>query len=160
MEQGCFSMEKSMEHVKRYPSEKKFTLAILQDIQKEFGFIPREVINYIAAYLHEPVSEIYSMATFYKALSLKPKGKHIIKVCNGTACHIRGSLDLIIELTKFLNISEGETTADGLFSLEIVNCLGACALAPVMVIDDTYYGAVTKEKIKLILDEYKEEAYA
>ena len=146
----------SVELLIKYPQEKRFTLSILQDIQNKYGFIPRETLHYIAEYLNIPVSDIYSMATFYKALSLKPKGIHVIKVCNGTACHIRGSNILIDEIKELLNIKPGETTDDGLFSMEIVNCLGACALAPVMVIDSKYYGAMTKEKIKVVLDEYKE----
>ncbi|MDW5299682.1 MAG: NADH-quinone oxidoreductase subunit NuoE [Sedimentibacter sp.] len=146
----------SNEILKKYPMEKRFTLAILQDVQKKYGFIPRETMTYIAEYLSLPVSDIYSMATFYKALSLKPKGKYIIKICNGTACHIRGSNVLIEAVTEELNIRPGETTDDGLFSIEIVNCLGACALAPVMVIDDKYYGGMTKEKVKLVIKEYKE----
>lgn len=148
----------SVELLIKYPQEKRFTLSILQDFQNKYGFIPRETMYYIAEYLNIPVSDIYSMATFYKALSLKPKGIHVIKVCNGTACHIRGSNILIDEIKELLNIKPGETTDDGLFSLEIVNCLGACALAPVMVIDSRYYGALTKEKIKVVLDEYKEAA--
>lgn len=146
----------SVELLIKYPQEKRFTLSILQDIQNKYGFIPRETMHYIAEYLNIPVSDIYSIATFYKALSLKPKGIHVIKVCNGTACHIRGSNILIDEIKELLNIKPGETTDDGLFSMEIVNCLGACALAPVMVIDSKYYGALTKEKIKVVLDEYKE----
>lgn len=149
----------SIEFIKKYPAEKRYTLAILQDIQNEYGFIPRETMNYIAEYLNLPVSDIYSMATFYKALSLKPKGKHVIKVCNGTACHIRGSNLLIDEVKEILNIKPGETTNDGLFSMEIVNCLGACALAPVLVVDGKYYGSMTKDKIKAVLDECKEAAY-
>ena len=152
------NINESNEILQKYLPEKRFTLAMLQDIQKKYGFIPRESMNLIAQYLNLPVSDIYSMATFYKALSLKPKGKHIIKVCNGTACHIRGSNALIDEITEILNIPPGETTEDGLFSMEIVNCLGACALAPVMVIDDKYYGGMTKLKVKKILDEYKEAA--
>lgn len=143
----------------KYKQEKRFTLAILQDIQTEFNYIPKEAVFHLAEYLNIPVSEIYSMATFYKALSLTPKGKHIIKVCNGTACHIRGSNILIDEIKDLLKIKPGETTADGLFSLEIVNCLGACALAPVMVIDNKYYGAMTKEKVMEVINEYKEAAY-
>lgn len=149
----------SIEFIKKYPAEKRYTLAILQDIQNKYGFIPRETMDFIAEYLNLPISDIYSMATFYKALSLKPKGKHIIKVCNGTACHIRGSNILIDEVKNILNIKPGETTDDGLFSMEIVNCLGACALAPVMVVDGKYYGSMTKDKTKTVLDEYKEAAY-
>ena len=149
----------SIETIEKYPPEKRYTLAILQDVQNKFNFIPREAMNYIAEYLSLPLSDIYSMATFYKALSLTPKGKHIIKVCNGTACHIRGSNNLIDELTEILNIKPGETTHDGLFSMEIVNCLGACALAPVMVVDGKYFGSMTKDRIKADLDEYKEASH-
>lgn len=151
--------EESIELLKKYPAEKRHTLAILQDVQNKYGYIPRETMNYVAEYLSLPISDIYSMATFYKALSLKPKGRHVIKVCNGTACHIRGANLLIDELKEILNIKPGETTHDGLFSVEIVNCLGACALAPVMVVDGKYYGAMTKDKIKTVLTEYKEAAY-
>ena len=131
-------------------------MAILQNIKKKFNFIPKKAFFFLSVYLRVPASEIYSMATFYKALSLKPKGRHIIKVCNGTACHIRGSNILIDELTDLLNIKPGETTSDGLFSIEIVNCLGACALAPVMVIDDKYFGAMTKDKVIEVINGYKE----
>ncbi|MFA9422740.1 MAG: NADH-quinone oxidoreductase subunit NuoE [Sedimentibacter sp.] len=148
----------SIEILKKYPKEKRFTLAILQDIQKMYGFIPREIMNYIAEYLSLPVSEIYSMATFYKSLSLKPKGKYVIKVCNGTACHIRGSNALMEEVAAQLKISPGETTGDGLFSIEIVNCLGACALAPVMVVNDKYYGQMTKNKVEAVINQYREAA--
>lgn len=148
-------VKKAIEIINKYPNEKRYTLAILQDVQKEFGFIQSEIMGVVSEYLSLPLSDIYSIATFYKALSLKAKGKNIIKVCNGTACHIRGSNKLMEEVTELLNISPGETTEDGLFSIEIVNCLGACALAPVMVINGKYYGSMTKEKAKTIIDEYK-----
>ncbi|WP_232233070.1 MULTISPECIES: NADH-quinone oxidoreductase subunit NuoE [Sedimentibacter] len=155
MVDSSIDLKESYEILNKYPPEKRFTLAILQDVQKQYGFVPRETMNLIAEYLRLPVSEIYSMATFYKALSLKAKGKYIIKVCNGTACHIRGSNALMDEVAEVLDIIPGETTSDGLFSIEIVNCLGACALAPVMVIDDKYYGGMTKEKVKSVIEEYR-----
>lgn len=155
MVDSSIDLKESNEILNKYPPEKRFTLAILQDVQKQYGFVPRETMNLIAEYLRVPVSEIYSMATFYKALSLKAKGKYIIKVCNGTACHIRGSNALMDEVAEVLDIIPGETTSDGLFSIEIVNCLGACALAPVMVIDDKYYGGMTKEKVKTVIEEYR-----
>ncbi len=155
MVDSSIDLMESNEILKKYPPEKRFTLAILQDVQKQYGYVPRETMNLIAEYLSQPVSEIYSMATFYKALSLKAKGKYIIKVCNGTACHIRGSNALMDEVAEVLDIIPGETTSDGLFSIEIVNCLGACALAPVMVIDDKYYGGMTKEKVKSVIEEYR-----
>ena len=139
-----------------YPPEQRVTLAMLQDMQHKFNYIPREGMEALAAYLGCPLSSLYAMATFYKALSLKPKGRHIIKLCDGTACHIRGSTTLLDGVRRLLGIDAGETSEDGLFSLELVNCLGSCALAPVMVVDDTYYGRVTLEKLPKILDQYRE----
>jgi len=144
--------------IQKYPKEKRYTLTILQDIQKEYDFIPRESIDEISNYLEIPITNVYSIATFYKALSLKPKGKYIIKVCNGTACHIRGSDKILDEINSLLKIKPGQTTEDGLFSVEIVNCVGACALAPVMVINDKYFGNMTKDKLKEVLDSYIQEA--
>ena len=141
-----------------YPKEQRYCLAMMQDMQRKFNYIPREGMEALAEYLGCPLSSLYSMATFYRALSLKPKGKHIIKLCDGTACHIRGSVNLIGGVKRELGIGAGETSEDGEFSLELVNCLGSCALAPVMVVDGKYYGKVTLEKLPEILDEYRKEA--
>ena len=141
-----------------YPKEQRYCLAMMQDMQRKFNYIPREGMEALAEYLGCPLSSLYSMATFYRALSLKPKGKHIIKLCDGTACHIRGSVNLIGGIKRELGIGAGETSEDGEFSLELVNCLGSCALAPVMVVDGKYYGKVTLEKLPEILDEYRKEA--
>lgn len=141
----------------KYPCEQRYSLAIMQDLQREFNYIPKEGMEALSDYLGCPLSSLYAMATFYKALSLKPKGKHIIKLCDGTACHIRGANHLTGAVERILGIKEGETTEDGLFSLELVNCLGSCALAPVMVVDGTYYGKVTMEKLPEILNSYREE---
>jgi NADH-quinone oxidoreductase subunit E len=138
----------------RYPAEKRFSLAIMQDIQREFNYIPREAMEAISEYLLIPLSKLYGMATFYKALSLNPKGKYVIKVCDGTACHIRSSMVVLSELKKLLEIKEGEITPDGLFSLETVNCVGACALAPVMVINGEYHGKLTPQDIAGIIESY------
>mgnify|MGYP001317675985 FL=1 len=139
---------------KKYPQEQRFTLAILQDIQKEYKYIPKEALNIISEYLSTPLNKLYSMATFYKALSLTPKGENIITVCDGTACHVRSSQVILEELEKHLGIMPGETTKDGKFSLQIVNCLGSCAIAPVMVVNDKYYGKVTPNMVTEILNEY------
>ncbi len=140
-----------------YPAQQRYSLAILQDMQRRFNYIPREGMEALAEYLDCPLSSLYAMATFYKALSLKPKGRHIIKLCDGTACHIRGSVNLVGGVERLLGIQAGETSADGQFSLELVNCLGSCALAPVMVVDDTYYGKVTMERLPEILARYRKE---
>jgi NADH-quinone oxidoreductase subunit E len=139
-----------------YPSDRRYALAILQDMQREFHYIPRSGLSRAADYLNCRLSELYSMATFYKALSLTPKGRHIIKVCDGTACHIRGSVTLLDALTRKLGVGPGETTADGLFSLETVNCLGACAIAPVMLVGEEYHGSLTSEKLDAALQSYIE----
>jgi NADH:ubiquinone oxidoreductase subunit E len=123
-------------------------------LQKQYNYIPKEMLIELSEYLDMPLSKLYSMATFYKALSLIPKGKNIIKVCDGTACHIRSSKSLLDEIEKTLGIKPGETTKDGNFSLETVNCLGSCAIAPVMVINDKYYGKLTPAKVREILKEY------
>lgn len=150
-------MKNTKEIIEKYPKQQRFTLAILQDIQKSYNYIPRESMEVLSEYMDMPLSKLYSMATFYKALSLKPKGKYIIKVCDGTACHIRSSMVILNELEKVLNIKAGDTTEDGKFSLETVNCLGSCAIAPVMVINDDYYGKVTPSKVREILSKYGDD---
>ena len=148
------------EIIDRYPRERRYALAVMQDMQRHYSYIPREGLELLAGHVGCKVAELYSMATFYKALSLKPRGKHIIKLCNGTACHIRGSVNLINGINRELGIAPGETTEDGEFTLELVNCLGSCALAPVMVIDETYHGKVTVESLPGIIDSYRKEAEA
>ena len=138
-----------------YPKDKRHSLAILQDLQRKFGFVPREAFPAVSAYLGIKLSVLYSMATFFRAISLKPRGKHFIRVCDGTACHIRGTPVLLDTLKRTLGIEPGETTSDGLFTLETVNCLGACAIAPVMVVDDKYHSRVKPDEIETILKTYQ-----
>lgn len=147
-------ISKAKDIIKKYPNEKRYTLAILQDIQREYNYIPKETLNMISEYLDTPVSKLYGMATFYKALSLTPKGEYIITVCDGTACHVRGSVTVLEEVEKALNIKAGETTKNGKFSIQTVNCLGSCAIAPVMMINDKFYGKLTPNMIREILKEY------
>jgi len=135
----------------KYPKEPRFALAALQDMQRAYNYIPREGLLELGAHIGRTEAQLFSMATFYKSLYLNPRGKHIIKICDGTACHIRGSVNLINGIQRELGIGPGETTADGEFTLDLVNCVGACALAPVIVIDEVYYGAVTPEKLPEIL---------
>lgn len=161
MRKGCvFMQEITKEAIEQilvaYPKDRKYSLAMLQDMQHHFNYIPKEGMEALAVYLECSMASLYAMATFYRALSLKPKGRHIIKLCDGTACHIRGSVNLITGIKRELNIAPGQTSEDGLFSLETVNCLGSCALAPVMVIDGVYYGKVTLEKLPEILNKYRE----
>lgn len=143
--------------IRRYPAEQRFALAAMQDMQRHFSYVPQEGLDLLAEHLRCPVAELYSMATFYRALSLRPKGRHTVKVCDGTACHIRGAMNVLDCATRLLGIAPGETTPDGAFSLETVNCLGACAIAPVVMIDETFYGKVTAERLAEIFETYREK---
>ena len=148
-----------IEEIKRiigeYPQDRRFALAAMQDMQHAFNYIPEEGLAALAEHLGCPVAQLYSMATFYKALSLTPKGKHIIKVCNGTACHIRGSMNLVTGLQRELAIEPGQTTEDGEFSVELVNCLGSCALAPVLLVDGIYHNKLKLEDVPGIVEHYR-----
>ncbi len=138
----------------KYNYDKTRLITILQEVQAEYRYLPQEVLTYIATALNMPVAEVYGVATFYAHFSLEVKGKYVIKVCDGTACHVKGSTKLIDTLTKKLKLSkEKHTTDDMLFTLEAVSCLGACGLAPVMVINETVYGEVTSQKCEEIIDE-------
>lgn len=149
------AIQKECEEIlKGYPNEPRYILAVMQDMQKKFNYLPSEGLKMLASYTGVPFSRVYAMASFYKAFSLKPKGRYVIRVCDGTACHIKGSETLAEQIYKYLKIRPGETTEDGNFSLETVNCLGACALAPVMVINEKVYGKVTPADIERIIKEY------
>ncbi|MFH2035520.1 MAG: NAD(P)H-dependent oxidoreductase subunit E [Candidatus Zixiibacteriota bacterium] len=131
--------------INRSPAHPGSLITVLQDIQKEFRYLPCEALHEAAKILGVPLSKVYSASTFYKAFSLTPKGKNIIRICKGTACHIKGADDLIAELEKELKIKEGETSKDLKYTLEIVNCVGACAMAPVMIVNDKYHGNVKSD---------------
>ena len=127
-------------------------IAILQEAQEIYGYLPLEVLEKISEVSNEPLAKLYGVATFYSHFSLEPKGKHIIKMCDGTACHVRGSMAVIEAVREKLSLSSKKiTTDDMLFTFETVSCLGACGLAPVLVVDDEVHGQVTPEQaIKLI----------
>ncbi|WAI02583.1 NADH-quinone oxidoreductase subunit NuoE [Methanogenium organophilum] len=140
-----------------YPAQPRYLLAILQDVQEKEHYISVDVMRSVAAYLNVPESRVYSVATFYKALSLVPLGKNVIKMCDGTACHIRGSPEVLKAFEKELGIKNGETTEDGMFTLQTVNCLGACALAPVVTINDRVFGKVRVKDVPGIIQEVLED---
>lgn len=142
------------ELIENYPSRPEYLLAIMQDVQKHYNYLPRLAISMIAEYAGLPISRVYALASFYKAFSLVPKGRNVFRICDGTACHIKNSDTLLDQLQQHLGITAGETTSDGLFSVETVNCLGACALAPVMVVNGKVYGRVTPGDVKRIINEY------
>ena len=130
-------------------------VSILQDIQTEYNHLPREAIVAVSRDLEIPLPRVYSVATFFKAFSLKPRGKHTVKICLGTACHVRGAPSVLDEAERQLGIERGGTTQDMMFTLETVNCLGACALGPIMVVDDEYHGDMSARKVKRPLSSYK-----
>jgi len=131
-------------------------IGILQDIQSRMNFLPQKALLQVSQSLNIPLTQIYEVATFYKAFSLEPKGKHTIQVCLGTACHVRGGARILNYLENLLDVKTGETTKDLTFTLESVNCLGACALGPIMVIDRKYHGRISIQKIESILERYKD----
>jgi len=140
--------------IDKYPQKQSVLIQLLLDIQGEFNWISQDAIQRISERLGIPVSQIYRVASFYKAMSLTPRGKHVINVCMGTACHVRGATRIINKLEESLGIKTGETTEDRNFTLERVNCLGCCALGPVMVVDKNYHGKMTPAKVEAVLKEY------
>lgn len=145
------------EIVERNGLEPRKLIQDLLDIQKEYYYLPREAMQRVAERLQIPLVQVYQVASFYKAFSLQPRGKHMITVCLGTACHVRGGVRLVEQIGRLLGIQPGETTRDRQFTLETVNCLGCCALGPVMVLDGKYYGAMAASKVDRVLKKYTEE---
>jgi NADH:ubiquinone oxidoreductase subunit E len=132
-------------------------IQILGEVQQEYNYLPRDVMEYISRRLKMPLSKIYSIATFYAAFSLEPRGKHHAMVCCGTACFVRGASNVLNRIEDRLGVEAGHTTEDRMFTLETVNCLGACALAPIVVVDGEYHGQTTVQKVDAILDKYQQE---
>ena len=130
-------------------------MALLQEIQETVGYLPEESLEEVGRHLNIPLSHIFGVVSFYAQFSLEPRGKHIIRLCMGTACHIRGGHGVQEEIESYLDIKDKKTTDDHLFTLEVVRCLGTCFLAPVMMIDEKYYGKLTRAKVRKILAEYQ-----
>lgn len=142
--------------LKKYGNDKSQLVSILQDIQSEYNYLPREILEKLARKMDIPQSHVYSMATFFRAFSLSERGKHLVNVCLGTACHVRGA-DLIMEsIERQLGIIRGQTTGDLAFTLESVNCMGCCATGPVVKIDEEYYGHMTNDKVEPMIDKFKD----
>lgn len=132
-------------------------IAVLQAIQEEYAYLPREIFSYLSKEMDLPEAQIYGVATFYENFSLEPKGKYIIKVCDGTACHVRKSIPVLQRLRSELGLTEGKTTTDDLlFTVETVSCLGACGLAPAMTVNGKVHPAMTPEKASALIKELKE----
>lgn len=137
--------------VKKYKQKPWALISILQSIQEEVGYLPPDFLKRVAKQMDIPLPQIYGVATFFKSLSLTPQGRHKITICLGTACHVKGGEKILTEITNLLKIKPDETTEDGEFTLKVVNCLGACAIGPAMILDDKYYGKMSASKAKKIL---------
>jgi NADH-quinone oxidoreductase E subunit len=151
-------LEKVDTIIDNYESDKSSLIAILQDAQAEYGYLQKDVLKHVAAKLDIPLIQVFGVATFFKAFRLKPKGRYLVRVCLGTACHVRGAPSVLEETERKLNVKAGETTDDGLFTLETVNCLGCCALGPVAVVDDEYVGQMTATKVASLLKRYAKKS--
>jgi len=130
-------------------------IAILQDTQRKLGYLPKAALMRIAEKLRVPLSRVYAVATFYKAFKLKPAGKHIIKVCLGTACHIKGAPSIMQAMETELKVKPEDVTTDGTFSYEAVRCVGCCGLAPVIMVDESFHGKVNPKDVKQVLAQYR-----
>lgn len=146
------------EILEKYQYEPSSIIAILQDTQAKYRYLPKEVFGYLSEKLGMSTARIYSVATFYENFSLEPKGKYVIKICDGTACHVRKSIPILERMRRDLGLSETkETTDDLLFTVQTVSCLGACGLAPVLTVNDKVYAAMTPDKASELLASLKEE---
>jgi NADH-quinone oxidoreductase subunit E len=148
------NLERIDEIIDRYVGEEGALVQLLLDIQSELNWLPREAIEQISKRFQVPASQVYRIASFYKAMSLTPRGKHTVNVCLGTACHVRGGARIMDMIGDVLGIKPGETTQDMKFTLERVNCLGCCASGPVIVVDGEYHGKIMPAKAEEILKNY------
>ena len=149
-------LSKVDEVINEYDCDKSWLVMVLQDVQEAYNYLPEPALKHVAGKLGLGLGHVYNVATFYSSFSLTERGRHIIRVCDGTACHLRGGPLLHDEIRRHLDIDDGETTEDKAFTLEPVACLGACALAPVMTVGSKYYGNMTSEKLKAALDYYRQ----
>lgn len=146
---------KLQEAIARHKGERGAAMPVLQEAQSIFGYVPQDVQEIIAEGLGVTLAEVYGVATFYSQFSLEPKGKNVIGVCLGTACYVKGSQKVMDKLQEELKVEVGHSTPDGLFTLSATRCLGACGLAPVMMINDEVYGCLTPDEVPAILDKYR-----
>ena len=146
--------------LERYPREEASLIQVLQDVHRAYNYLPCDVLMKVSEALDVPVAKVFSVATFYKAFSLKPQGRTIVRVCMGTACHIRGAGQLVEEVQRLLAIGPDETTPDMGFTLKTVNCVGACAMAPVLIVGEKYHGSAKPAKVaKALGQEGKHHAH-
>lgn len=143
--------------LERYPDPTGYIIAILHEVQSHYNYLPQEALVYVAKCIKVPITRLYSIATFYHFFSLEPKGRHQVQVCLGTACHVKGSEKLLHELERQLGVKEGETTDDMQFSLGAVRCIGACSLAPVVVVDHDTHAKIATKQVSALLKTYLQE---
>jgi len=141
--------------INKYGGERGQLVSILQDIQAEYYYLPGEALIQVSEIMGIPASRIYDVATFFKAFSLEPRGKHIINICLGTACHVRGGSRVLEQVERCLSIKRGQTTKDRKFTLETVNCMGCCAVGPAVKIDGDYYGRMSTDKVEGLLAKFE-----
>ena len=141
----------------RYGNNPARMIEILQDLQDIYGYLPEEVLKEVSRQTEVPLTRVYHVATFFKAFTLKPRGKYTIQVCTGTACHVKGSYRVLERFEDVLGIKPGDTTNDLFFTLETVNCVGCCALGPVVIIDGKYHGHVSPVQVDSLIKEYREQ---
>lgn len=141
--------------IAEHKDDKGALMPIMQKAQDIYGYLPIEVQSIISNEMDIPMEKIYGIATFYSQFSLSPKGKHVVSICMGTACYVKGAGDILLRLKALLKISDGECTEDGKFSIDSCRCIGACGLAPVMTVDDDVYGKITADDVEGILAKYK-----
>ena len=144
--------------VDAYGCNRDSLISILQDVQSEYSYLPEDMLRQVAKRLELPLIQVYGVATFFKAFSLQPRGRHTVSVCLGTACHVRGAPTVLDEVKRQLSVEPGDTTEDMQFTLETVNCLGACAIGPVVVMDDNYQGQMRPGIVKSVLKQYQKVA--
>lgn len=150
-DQTCVELAKAEEILDRYPHEEPSLIQVLQDVHRAYNYLPCDVLVRVAEALGVPLAKVFSVATFYRAFSLEPQGDTIIKVCMGTACHIRGAGQLVEELERKLGIGPDQTTEDLAFTVKTVNCVGACAMAPVMIVGEKYWGGAKPARMETYL---------
>jgi len=146
-EPSCVDLSSAEEILGHYPAEEASLIQVLQDVHRAYNYLPCDVLHRVAEALEVPLAKVYSVATFYKAFSLTPQGDTIIKVCTGTACHIRGAGQLVEEVERELGIKPDETTEDLKFTLKTVNCVGACAMAPIVIVGEKYHGSAKAARV-------------
>ena len=141
--------------IDKYQGDKGQLVSILQDVQAEYRYLPKEALDEVVTLLGVPASQVYSVATFFKAFSLTPRGRHLIKVCLGTACHVRGAAKVVEKMELDLGVKRTQTTPDLKYTLETVNCVGCCALGPMVMIDEEYHGQISSDKVSPLLAKYE-----